>query len=70
MLIQDLAKFGSEAKAGMSAFEVAMTIPTPVFAKALMMAGSVPNNRTFSIAVVCISFAVADGSGRLSATCP
>lgn len=46
-LIQFVAKFGSEAKAGMSPLAAPMTIPIPVFARALMMAGSVPYSLTF-----------------------
>ena len=70
MLIQFLAKLGSEASAGMSPFAVPITIPIPVLAKALIMAGSDPYNRTFWIEVDWRSFAVADGGGRLSATWP
>jgi hypothetical protein len=54
----------------MSPFAVPITIPIPVLAKALIMAGSDPYNRTFWIEVDWRSFAVADGGGRLSATWP
>lgn len=70
MFIQVFAKDGSELSAGMSPFAAPITIPIPVLARALIMAGSVPYNRTFSNAVVWSSFAVADGGGRLSASCP
>ena len=70
MLTQFLAKFGSEAKAGMSPLAVLMTMPIPVLASALMIAGSDPNSRTFWIEVDWRSFAVAAGDGRLSATWP
>ena len=69
-LIQFPAKLGSAASAGTSPFAVPMTIPMPVLARALMMAGSAPYNLTFSMEVDCRSFAVADGGGRLSATWP
>ena len=51
MLIQLLAKLGSEASPGMSPFAVPTTIPIPVLAKVLIIAGSDPYNRTFSIEV-------------------
>ena len=51
MLIQLLAKPGSEASPGMSPFAVPITIPIPVLAKALIMAGSDPYIRTFWIEV-------------------
>jgi hypothetical protein len=63
-------KFGSEASDEMSPLEAPMTIPIPMFAKALIMAGSDPYSRTFCIEVDWRSFAVAEGGGRLSATCP
>ena len=51
MLIQLLAKLGSEASPGMSPFAVPTTIPIPVLAKVLIIAGSDPYNRTFWIEV-------------------
>ena len=69
-LIQFLAKFGSEARDGMSLFAAPMVIPMLVLARAFIMFGSDPYNLTFSMVVDWRSFAVADGGGRLSATSP
>lgn len=70
MFTQLLAKFGSDARAGMSPLAAPMTIPIPVFASALIMAGSDPYSRTFCMEVDWSNFAVAEGGGRLSATWP
>ncbi|KAJ1433230.1 hypothetical protein SESBI_06171 [Sesbania bispinosa] len=54
----------------MSLFAAPITILIPMLARALIMAGLDPYNRTSPMAVDWSSFAVANNGGRLSATYP